>query len=638
MALITDPDDLADSAADDGSQEVYINTASKTIKLVQVGNLSTDGVTLKCLYSFLKEEWKDDPNSKNLAAYPFPITPITDESFEFIEGWDFDSDSSRYLIRTAGWTVKNTSGNTTQKWAGVIGLGSIESNDQLYYQQSSGGSSVDVQLTGQINQAVQILRDDDGDGNYSEGSDYDRRSYFSLFCREYNQLYGKSSLTDIGVTTMDSIAYRFPISTGSDLKISGDDTAVGSAPYTSIVVRYFDQPFTRDIDSTTDRNFGIVVDVGTHSGVDGSCSSGGTTFTTSEGGIITSGNPYSGGTLTIHEGANAGTYTISGNPTATAVTISGATFASTLSNQSFTLQRGTPIVATAEEIYTKIQYLLRQNSDIDSTDQTVTGKTADALLRFVGDTLVCGTSTVGVPNNPNGGGSGVVIEGFKTVDTNRIQFYDNLGTSRTFPFVASLLLNFGDNLRLDASSKYWVYFTYTHQATNTGFAITSASGQTATLTSSTTNLSQILDNEEFYISGFATTANNGLYRATADGSSGSVAVEKADTGDSNFVNESAGESVTIQFNPFGSASAILVDDNTSVDITDDVSSQSSVTVTFNYDGNVQGGRTAGTDAAITAVGIGLSTGQYVKATGTISRSTANSISLVAPLERNYANS
>ena len=635
MALITDPDNLNDHASNNTATEVFIDTAAKTIKLNQTGNLSTDGVTLKCLYSFLKEEWRDDPNSKNLAAFPFPMTPITDESFEFIEGWDFDADASRYLIRTAGWTVKNVAGNVTQKWAGVIGLGTIESNDQLYFQQSSGGSAVNVQLTGQVNQAVQILRDDDGDGNYAEGSDYDRRTVFNLFCREYNQLYGKSSLTDIGVTTMDSIAYRFPISTGTDLKITADDTAVGSSsPYTAIVVRYFDQAFSRDVDSTTDRNFGIVVDVGTHSGVDGSCSSGGTVFTTSEGGITTSGNPYAGGTLTIHEGANAGTYTISGNPTATQVTITGGTFASTLSNQSFTLQRGTPVTATAEQIYTKVQYLLRQNSDIDSTDQTVTGKTADALMRFVGDTLVCGNPS---PSNPNTGGSGVIIEGFSSSDTNRIEFYDNTGTKRTFPYVAVLTVNFGDNLRLDASAKYWIYFTYTHQATNTGFAITSASGQTATLTSSTTNLTQILDNEEFYVTGFATTGNNGLYRATANGSSGSVTVEKADTGDANFTNESAGASVTIQFNPFGSASAIIVDNNAGADMTGSVSSQSSVQLSFNYDGNVQGGRTAAVDAPITAVGIGLNTGQYVKATGTLARSTANSVSLVAPLERNYSN-
>jgi hypothetical protein len=68
-----------------------------------------------------------------------------------------------------------------------------------------------------------------------------------------------------------------------------------------------------------------------------------------------------------------------------------------------------------------------------------------------------------------------------------------------------------------------------------------------------------------------------------------------------------------------------------------VSGQSSITLTFDYDNNVQGGRTAATDASVTAVAIGLSTGQYVKATGLIERSTSNVISLVAALERNYQN-
>lgn len=547
MALIIDPDLLADSAADDGSQEVYINTATKTIKLVVVGNLSTDGVTLKALYSFLKEQWRNDPLTKNLAAFDFPMTPITDESFELVSGWNFFNDTARYLIRTGGWTVRNVAGNVTEKWAGVIGLGSIESDDQLYYQQSSGGAAVNVQLTGQINQAVQILSDPNGDGGYGDG--FDRRTFFTLFVREYNQSYDSVNLTDIGVTSMDSIAYRFPISTGADLKIQDDDSDVAAnSPYTEIKVKYFDQAFTRDVDSTTDRNFGIVIDVGTHSGVDGATTATGNTLTTAEGAIT--GANYTGGTLTIHEGANAGVYLISGTPSATVVTIT-TTFANTLSNQSFTLQRATPIVATAEQIYTKVQYLLRQNSDIDSTDQSVTGKTASDLLLFVGDTLLAGSVT-GV--NPNGGGTGVIIEGFSTNDTNRLTFYDNVPAARTYPFVATLTLNFGANLVADASAKYWVYFT------------------------------------------------------TLPGAG----------------------------NDFGESGALIVDDNSAADMAGTVSG-SSITKTFNYDGNVQGGRTAGTDADITVVAIGLATGQYVKTTGTIARSTANTVSLVAALERNYSN-
>ena len=146
MALLTDPDFLTGSIADDGTKNVFINT------------------------------WKNDPNNQNLAAFPFPVTPITDESFELIDGWDFGNDSTRYLLRTAGWTVKNQSaGAVTQKWAGIIGLGSVPGSAQLYYDQLSG--AINVQLTGQVNQAVQILSDSNGDGNY----DSDNRSSFKLF-------------------------------------------------------------------------------------------------------------------------------------------------------------------------------------------------------------------------------------------------------------------------------------------------------------------------------------------------------------------------------------------------------------------------------------------------------------------------
>jgi hypothetical protein len=69
-----------------------------------------------------------------------------------------------------------------------------------------------------------------------------------------------------------------------------------------------------------------------------------------------------------------------------------------------------------------------------------------------------------------------------------------------------------------------------------------------------------------------------------------------------------------------------------------VSAAASVVKTYAFDTNVQrGAGSAGTDAPITVMAIGLQTGQYVVATTSISRSTANVVSLVAALERNYAN-
>lgn len=476
MPLITDPDLLNDGATNNGTTEVFIDTTAKTIRLTVVGNLSTDGVTLKALYSFLKEEWKNDPQTKNLPAFPFPMVPITDESFEIVDGWDFLNDTARYLIRTAGWTVRNTAGAATQRWAGVIGLGSIESNDQLYYYQGVG-SPVNFQLTGQVNQAVQIYRDDDGDGNTAEGSDYDRRTSLSLYVREQGQLFGKASLSDIGVTAMDSIAYRFPISTGTDLKINTLDTAIKAS------------------------GTGYPADVA----------------------------PYSGMSVTYH---------------ATPQSISGLTggpynFGITINGNNRPLQ----------EVYNFIQYALRQNNDINpGTPPVVTGKIADPLLTYVGDTLYTLNAV-----NPEGGGTGVFISNFSSADQNSVFFKDNTGADRSYPFVANLTLSFGDNLVTDGGAKYWVYYTTTPAG-----------------------------------------------------------------------------------NDWGETAAILVEDASAAPITGDISG-ASVQKTYDFDGNTQGGRVPPAVPSVTAVAIGLTKGQYVRATGTIARSKSNSIALVAPLERNYAN-
>jgi hypothetical protein len=88
---------------------------------------------------------------------------------------------------------------------------------------------------------------------------------------------------------------------------------------------------------------------------------------------------------------------------------------------------------------------------------------------------------------------------------------------------------------------------------------------------------------------------------------------------------------------YGTVDAIIVQDNSSDPISGAVSGASSISFDFDYDGNTQGGRTAGTDAPVTVVAIGLNTAQYVKTTSTIARSTANNISLVSSLERNYSN-
>ncbi len=630
MAKITDPDNLVRDT------HVSFDTGLKRITVTAGGALdSKDGVTLKCLYSFCKEEWKNDAT---LIPYAFPFTPITDEQYELVNGWDFAGDSSRYLIRDGGWAVVDpTTGNPSQMWAGVVSLGSLEADDQPYFVQSSSptASPVNFQTQGVINQAVQIFKDADADGA-QEAGDFDYRGYLTVFGRETAQIYGRSALADIGVAQLSYQAYRFPLATSADLNISASDGDIGTTtPYTQINVRYFAGDFAKDVDLTgTPRNFGIVIDVGTHSGVDGSVT--GSTLTSAEGGIV--GADYTGGTLTIHEGTNKGVYTISGTPTATVVTVT-ETFSGSESNLSFTLQRATPVSASKKQIYEKIQWLMRSVTDIDETTGTNVGKTASELLEFVGSTLKAGTK---VPTNHRAGGSGVIIMGFNANDTNDLVFVDNTGPasgSRTYPFVAAGSIAFNANLRNDSSAKYWVFFDYTERYTNAGFGVSNPIAATATLTSSTTNLVTELQNGDYFrTSGFAEAKNNGIWQATsAPTGSGPWGVAAIKIDGVNPVEEAAAATVSLDRNPVGSPGAILVKNNAAADITGTIGGAASVNFDFDYDGNVQGGRPSGTNAAVVIRALGLITAQYVESTATITRATGQSFSLVAPLERNYAN-
>ena len=448
MALIIDPDDLNQAT------EIVINTTTKEITLSVAGNLSDDGVTGQALYSFLKEEWNQDAL---LIAFAFPMVPVTPEQFEFVQGWKLINDTSRNLIRSAGWREIAANGTLNREYIGVISLGNIDAADTPYYAFASQTSKTDFAFVGVVNQGVQTYGDA-ANGNF----DY-RSELLTLYIRTQGKLYGTQTTTDIGVSNLNYIAYRFPLSESLDLKVIGtafsDNTILNDLPYTGMDIQY--GAVVRDIGGVN-YDFSIVVD------------------------------------------GNSG---------------------------------------TAEQIYAFVQYRLRQDADIDDGAGVENGLLAQSLLAFVGDSLATLLTDDG----------GVYIDNFNSNDTNRISFVDDTGIARTFPFVAAGNIATNENLQVDSSAIYRMFFT-TNPAGN-----------------------------------------------------------------------------------FGSSAAILVDDNSAVDISGTIGGLDSIPFTFDYDGNVQGGRTAGTDADVTIVAIGLNSAQYVVATGTISRATGLSFSLVAPLERNYTN-
>lgn len=524
--------------------ELTIDTTASTFTLNVAGNLvAKDGVTLQALYSKFVDLWTSSTYNK----FEFPMYAIDALSGQFqfgtdgqtFSGWKPADDATRQMLRDGGWSEYAANGTLNRQYVGIVTLGTVSAGSQLYYQREATDAPSDFTFDDAVNEGIQVFGD-------ATNGNFDKRTFFKGFVREYGKLYKDSILADTGKTSTGAYLVNLLLSNDTDLKITDNDATVStSAPYDEISVKYFSGAFSKNVDTTTPRDFGIVIDVGTHSGIDGVVEIGESVLTTAAGGIV--GADYIGGTVTIHEGANAGVYSISGTPTATEVTIS-TTFAANQSNASFTIQRATPITASLAQIHTKIQYLLRQNSDIDGTSGTVTGKTASLLTNFVGDTLLAGFYT---PNNPNGGGTGVMIEGIGAADINTVTFYDNTATIRTYPYAAAGSLNCNTVLSAGGTGFYRMYFT---------------------------NL--------------------------------------------------AGT------NDYGDTNAITVNDKDGNPIQGTITG-STISFTFDYDGNTQGGRTPGTDAAVTVVAGNPGSAKPVVATGTLSRSKSISIALVAEQDRAY---
>jgi len=530
-----------------------VDESAKTFTLIDGagGLVAKDGVTLQALYSKFIDLWA----TASYQDSPFPMYSIDALSGQFqfgtdgatYSGWKPADDVTRQMLRDGGWSEFNSAGVLARQYVGIVGLGSVNAGAQLYYQKTSTGAPINFTFDDQCNEGIQVYGNIVADPTTTT---FDDRTFFKGFVREYGKKYKDSVLADTGKTATGANIVNLLLSNENDLDITVVDGSIGTSPYSAINIKYFASSFDKDIDLTgTPRSFGIVVDVGTHSGVDGAGANAATTMTSAAAGITIAN--YYGGTLEIHDGPAKGIYTIAGSGgSATDVPLTTGLLG-IASGASFTLQRATPVVASLQQIYTKIQYQLRQNSNINglASAGAVTGKTAVQQLNFVGSALKAGFFA---PTNPNGGGTGVTIMGVQTADKNSFTSYDNTAATRDYPYTASGTISFNTPLVGGGSSYRMMYTT-------------------------------------------------GPGAGDDYGEAGAITVLKADG-----VTPIAG---TI------SASSIPFD--------------------FDYDNSTAGGP-AGTDKAVTIVGVRPGSGKYVVATGTLSRSKSIALSLVAEADRVYA--
>jgi len=380
MAKILDPDDLAQgisviftTSATPRTIEIIPKAVNASSNIVDTGSSATNGVTMQCLYSFAKEEWRTD---SELIKFPFPMVSITEESFEMVNQWDFKTGATRELLRDGGWSLKNTGGTSIEEYVNITSLGTFDAQTDLaYYLQVTGFTTqpTDMVFSGEVNQAVKIY------GDATKGN-FDYRDIFKLYLREEAKTYGfYDLLTEQNLSVLTFKKFALPLSNGVDLNIGVTDSAISAGntgtantpTYSGMSISYYENPQLREIGTGNFYPFHIIID-----------------------------------------GDNK----------------------------------------PKQNIYEFVQWSLRQIVDIDANSGTTIGKVAEELLEFVGDTLKTKLTSIG----------GVFIDNYLTSDINELVFVDDTGAERTFPFVATGVLQFNDNLVNNPSTNlavYRVFFT-----------------------------------------------------------------------------------------------------------------------------------------------------------------------------------
>lgn len=616
MAKIVDPDQLTQDL------EVTFNLPSKLIQLAVTGNLDdnspgkSSGVTHQALYSFAKEEWLADTL---LQPIRFPFDPIFEAKFDWINNWQPADQQTIDLIRDGGFRVVLND----EEYASIISLQTIDdpNSDRAYYWQIAGfqAPTSSFDKTGELNEPISILSGTIGANDY--------RDFLKVALRVQGKTYAEGNLLlDQDLSALTYQAYRLPLANAVDPNIVDTDNDIDTlTPYTNMRLS-----FLKGVGYGTYTSGSVypIESVVFDPNVQVSSSLNGSWWFTPGGGTANGTNTGNDIGITDWE------------PFFGQEQIGTEWFAF---NRILDTSTGT---ATKEEFYQWGQRRLRVYGDINddvigAPNQdafgVVTGSVARLLFDFVGTQLV----TRG----------GVLIRNFDPNDTNSItlsditvdgggvdtEFTPVTTTARNFPFVAAGVLVFSDNLvaEPDVDTLYKMFFQYTTRNTGTDVAVTAASGDTATLTSSTTNFTTNFANGAYVsISGFANTNNNGLFQVNGVPTATTMAIRKVNG--QTLVNEAAGPTVNLDADPYDSPDAIVVNNNAGSPITGQITGQT-IAFDFDYDNNIQGGRTSGVNAPVAVIAQGREGAQWVDGLFTISRATGLSFPLNAATERVYAN-
>lgn len=575
----------------------FDTTNSGSPALLEQGNVSVDGVTGQAIYSFAMQEWKDD--SFLISNSPFPFFFIDADAGKMIIGQDASGNNhganwlddageaiqTRKLLRNLGWDEVDSNGSITARHVGVVTLGDFEDavNDTAYYyfgNDTTVNNTTDFTFAGPVNEAVQFFEnigDLSGDTPSFASTSTITRTTGSFITDGFvvgGQVTVSGSTSNDGTYVLTGVAALTLTVTATPLTVEGWSTSEIA------------------VDNDNAYTLGLRIRDGDPNGK-----------TFAQANLASAGKDVLGNFVYAFPLANATDLKID----STDVTITGSSPWNSMTITYFaTPQAKTGLVGgsknfgividgnngTSQEIYEFVQYQLRQTSDIDNDGDTAIGRAMDLLMRFVGDTLEVGSADGGAtfPNNPDGGGSGVFIENLNAASKNDVIFFDNTGSSVSFPETIPITIDFNQTLIDDTVAEFDLFYDRTIRTTVSDLILTNSTSKiTSTGVELPTN-SEIAVDAYVRCAGMTVPAMDGVYQITAINSAGSDwSVIRYD---GKAIVDSGSASVTVDQNIVDTPDAIIV--RTDVNV---IESGSNITFTapdlMNDSGNGMGVFSAG---------------------------------------------
>lgn len=221
-----------DSAS--GTLELIPSDEVATLDLTSIGGGATDpnpliradGIKFEAIYAFENQERAADEALRQHDRWTKGTFKFGG-AYLFINGRVPATTPDRTIIRGSGWEELDITGVPIRKFFGNKGLSNVEATSQPSFQQSIQGTATDFQELGQIDEAILVYQDLDGNGT----PDIDLTTYEAVSVRTYGNTYDRKETTsDLGIAELGGYSTGFALNEGVHLT-----TSEASMPFADVI-------------------------------------------------------------------------------------------------------------------------------------------------------------------------------------------------------------------------------------------------------------------------------------------------------------------------------------------------------------------------------------------------------------------